>query len=123
MCQLAIPMRKSDFKIIGLAFLVHLCLSGAARQATAQAEKTAYPAMAPLDAYLIADQNSEIALARSAAPPSIADGAEVMVLGRTGFTTAVKGTDGLSLSGGAIMGCLHRRSGILESQGSLPHLL
>ena len=87
-------MRKSDFKIIALVFLVQVCLSGAARQATAQAEKTAYPAMAPLDAYLIADQNSEIALARSAAPPSIADGAEVMVLCRTGFTTAVKGTDG-----------------------------
>jgi hypothetical protein len=87
-------MRKSEFKIIAFVFLVHLCLSGAARQATAQAEKTAYPAMAALDAYLIADQKSEIALARSAAPPSIANGAEVMVLGRTGFTTAVKGTDG-----------------------------
>jgi hypothetical protein len=50
--------------------------------------------MAPVDAYLIADQNSEIALARSAAPASIASGAEVMVLGKTGFTTAVKGTNG-----------------------------
>jgi hypothetical protein len=87
-------MRKSDFKIIALAFFVHLCPSGAALQATAQAEKTAYPAMAPMEAYLIADQNSEIALARSGAPPSIADGAEVMVLGTRGYTTAVKGTDG-----------------------------
>ena len=87
-------MRKSDFKIVALMFLVHLCVPGAARQATAQAGKTAYPAMAPLDAYLIPDQNLEIALARSAAPPSIANGAEVMVLGRGGFTTAVKGTDG-----------------------------
>jgi hypothetical protein len=50
--------------------------------------------MAPLDEYLIADQNSEIALARSAAPASISDGAEVMVLGRSGFTTAVRGTNG-----------------------------
>jgi sec-independent protein translocase protein TatC len=48
----------------------------------AQAEKAPYPAMAPLDEYLIADENSEIALARSAAPASISDGAEVMVLGR-----------------------------------------
>jgi hypothetical protein len=32
--------------------------------------------MAPLDEYLIADQNSEIALARSAAPASISDGPE-----------------------------------------------
>jgi hypothetical protein len=35
--------------------------------------------MAPVDAYLIADRDSEIALARSAAPASISDGAEVMV--------------------------------------------
>lgn len=87
-------MRKNDFKLIALVFLVQLCLPGATRQAPAQAEKAAYPAMAPVDEYLIADQNSEIALARSAAPASISDGAEVMVLGRNGFTTAVKGTNG-----------------------------
>jgi hypothetical protein len=40
------------------------------------------------------DENSEIALARSAAPQSISDGAEVMVLGPKGYTTAVKGTNG-----------------------------
>jgi hypothetical protein len=50
--------------------------------------------MAPVDAYLIADQNAEIALARSGAPPSIAKDAEVMVLSKSGFTTAVKGTNG-----------------------------
>jgi hypothetical protein len=50
--------------------------------------------MAPLDQYLIPDENSEIALARSAAPASIADGAEVMVLGRGGYTTAAKGANG-----------------------------
>jgi hypothetical protein len=50
--------------------------------------------MAPLNAYLIADQNAEIALARSAAPASIGKEAEVMVLGKSGFTTAVKGTNG-----------------------------
>jgi hypothetical protein len=87
-------MRKNDCKLIALVFLVQLCLPGATRQAPAQAEKTAYPAMAPLDEYLIADQNAEVALARSAAPASISDSAEVMVLGRTGFTTAVKGTNG-----------------------------
>jgi hypothetical protein len=47
-----------------------------------------------VDDYLIADQNSEIALARSAAPASIAGEAEVMVLGKKGFTTAVQGTNG-----------------------------
>jgi len=87
-------MRKSDFRPIAIVFLVQLCLSGATLQARAQAEKAAYPAMAPVDAYLIADRNSEIALARSAAPASISDGAEVMVLGKNGFTTEVKGTNG-----------------------------
>jgi hypothetical protein len=50
--------------------------------------------MAPLDQYLMPDADSEIALARSAAPASISDGAEVMVLGRDGYTTAVKGSNG-----------------------------
>jgi hypothetical protein len=87
-------MRKNRFKLIALAFLVQLGLLGATRPAAVQAEKAPYPAMAPVDEYLIADENSEIVLARSAAPASISDGAEVMVLGRKGFTTAVKGTNG-----------------------------
>jgi hypothetical protein len=91
---LEIPMRKNGFKLIAFVILVQLCVPGAARQTRAQAEKTAYPAMAPVDAYLIADQNAEIALARSAAPASIAKEAEVMVLGKSGFTTAVKGANG-----------------------------
>jgi len=94
MRPLEIPMRKNDFRLIAFVFVVQLCLPGANRQAPAQAEKAAYPAMAPVDAYLIADQNSEVALARTAAPASISGGAEVMVLGRKGFTTAVRGTNG-----------------------------
>jgi hypothetical protein len=50
--------------------------------------------MAPLSQYLMPDEGSEIALARSAAPRSISDEAEVMVLGPKGYTTAVKGTNG-----------------------------
>ncbi len=60
----------------------------------AQKTATPYPSMAPLDQYLIADRNAEIALSKSAAPPSIADNAEVMVLERQGYKTAVKGTNG-----------------------------
>ncbi|HKD59511.1 MAG TPA: hypothetical protein VKB47_03570, partial [Terracidiphilus sp.] len=52
---------------------------GAAWHATAQDTKTPYPSMAPLEQYLM-DPNSEIALARSAAPESISHDAEVMVL-------------------------------------------
>jgi hypothetical protein len=87
-------MRKSLIKIIALAFSLHIVLPGAGSQAVAQAAKTAYPAMAALDQYLISDEASEIALARSAAPSSISNGAEVMVLGREGYKTAVKGTNG-----------------------------
>jgi hypothetical protein len=47
--------------------------------------------MAPIDQYLMADREAEIALARSAAPESIARDAEVMVLGRHGYETAIKG--------------------------------
>jgi hypothetical protein len=61
----------------------------------AQAALTApYPAMAPVERYLMPDQQSEIALARTAAPASISDDAEVMVLGREGYTTAVRGSNG-----------------------------
>jgi hypothetical protein len=86
-------MRKNQVRVIALVFALQLVLPGAGRRAVAQAGKAAYPAMAPLDQYLIAEEQSEIALARSAAPGSISDGAEVMVLGREGYKTAVKGTN------------------------------
>ena len=63
-------------------------------QAMAQDALTPYPKMAPVDQYLMADRAAEIALARSAAPESISHDAEVQVLGRHGFETAVKGTNG-----------------------------
>ncbi len=69
-------------------------VAGAGPQAQAQVAKAAYPSMAPLEQYLIADRNEEITLARSAAPDSISRDAEVMVLGRNGYETAVKGKNG-----------------------------
>ena len=62
--------------------------------AQAQDAKGMYPKMAPLEQYLIPDRNAEIALARSAAPESISQNAEVMVLGKAGYETAVKGSNG-----------------------------
>jgi hypothetical protein len=85
-------MRNST--LVALAFLLLVVIPGATSQARAQAQKALYPGMAPLDRYLMPDEKSEIALARSAAPASISDGAEVMVLGRTGYRTAVKGRNG-----------------------------
>lgn len=49
--------------------------------------------MAQIDAYLM-DRTAEIALARSAAPPSIAKDATVLVLTRTGYEAAVTGSNG-----------------------------
>jgi hypothetical protein len=86
-------MRKNHLNIIALVFAVQFALLNAGGHAVAQAGKANYPAMAPLDQYLISDEKSEIALARSAAPGSVSDGAEVMVLGREGYQTAVKGTN------------------------------
>ena len=86
-------MRKDAVNFIVVVFLLSgglLCTVGQARAQT----KATYPAMAPLDQYLIPDKDAEIALARTAAPKSISDGAEVMVLRRSGYTTAVKGTNG-----------------------------
>jgi hypothetical protein len=60
----------------------------------AQNPATPYLNMASLDQYLMEDRNAEIALAKSAAPKSISDQAEVLVLDREGYSTAVKGTNG-----------------------------
>lgn len=57
---------------------------------------SAYPAMAPLQDYLMPTPAAEIALARSAAPPSISSRATVLVLGPHGYTTAVRGTNGFT---------------------------
>jgi hypothetical protein len=69
-------------------------IAATAWQAIAQDAKAPYPSMAPLDQYLIQDRGSEIELARSAAPESISRDAEVLVLGRNGYETAIKGKNG-----------------------------
>lgn len=85
-------MRVPSHSIPLLTFVVAVALSGVA--ARAQAAAAPYATMAPIDQYLIADKDAEVALARSAAPASVSSAAEVMVLGRSGYTTAVKGTNG-----------------------------
>ena len=88
-------MRKKKVGAIVIKGFVLLVVLGMGHQAMAQdATTTPYPKMAPIDQYLMTDQGAEIALARSAAPESISRDAEVMVLGRHGFETAVKGKNG-----------------------------
>jgi hypothetical protein len=86
-------------KSFALLLVLGALYVGTANQAMAQAATTPtattpYAKMAPIDQYLMTDQSAEIALARSAAPDSIARDAEVQVLGRHGFETAVRGTNG-----------------------------
>jgi hypothetical protein len=76
-----------------LTFVLSLGLIGM-RQGQAQAPKTSYPSMAPIDHYLMADRNTEIALARTAAPESISRDATILVLGRRGYEIAVEGKSG-----------------------------
>jgi hypothetical protein len=60
----------------------------------AAAEPSKYPTMAPIEQYRIASQADEVALARSAAPPSISTDAEVLVLGERAYQVAAKGKNG-----------------------------
>jgi hypothetical protein len=73
----------------GLAFL--FTAIGSANSLDA---KASYPSGAPLAQYRVANRSEEIALARTAAPASIANDADVMVLGDHGYETAVKGKNG-----------------------------
>lgn len=66
---------------------------GALLGSAAVARAAEYSAMGPLDRYLM-DRSAEIALAKSAAPPSIADQATVMVLTPRGYEIAIKGGNG-----------------------------
>ena len=89
-----------------VAFVIHalvafvifavVAMPGATRTAGAQSKPAPYPVAAPLSEYFIPDKAAEIELARSAAPASISGGAEVLVLGRDGYATAVKGGNGFT---------------------------
>ena len=81
-------MKKPGF----LSILLLLLLPGWAN--AQERQRTAYPEMAPVEQYLIAAPQDEIALARSAAPPSVSANAEVLVLGKHGYESAVRGTNG-----------------------------
>src|SRR5580658_2143897 len=71
----------------------YLSIVAAALFCTSVAQAADYPTMAPQDQYMM-DRAAEIALAKSAAPPSIADKATVLVLTRHGYETALKGSNG-----------------------------
>ena len=84
----------SAIKSFALLLLLGTAYQAVAQAATTPSTTTPYAKMAPIDQYLMADRAAEIALARTAAPDSISRDAEILVLGRHGFETAVKGTNG-----------------------------
>ena len=86
-------MKRKTFRMIALSGFAMFVVLTAGWQARAQDSKAPYPHMAPLDQYLM-ERDAEVALARTAAPASISGDAEVMVLGRHGYETAVKGKNG-----------------------------
>jgi hypothetical protein len=86
-------MKSKTLRTIALLSFAPVVMLTPAWQASAQEARTAYPSMAPLDQYLM-ERSAEIAMARSAAPASISEDAEVMVLGRHGYETAAKGKNG-----------------------------
>ncbi len=87
-------MRKTSISGIAVRSIALALMLGTALHVKAQDNKAHYPKMAPLDQYLMEDRSSEIALARSAAPESISRDAEVLVLGRHGYETAIQGKNG-----------------------------
>jgi hypothetical protein len=86
-------MRNHNIGIVAFAFVVQI-FSPWLSCAQAQVAKASYPVRAPIEQYLIQDENGEIALARSAAPASISDAADVMVLRRDGYATVAQGSNG-----------------------------
>jgi hypothetical protein len=87
-------MNRKIVETIALGAFALIVVLAAAWQAQAQDAKAQYPAMAPINQYLMADSSAEITMARGAAPAAISRDAEVLVLGRHGYQTAVKGKNG-----------------------------
>ncbi|MGA8443020.1 MAG: hypothetical protein WB762_07335 [Candidatus Sulfotelmatobacter sp.] len=86
-------MNRKLAQTIALATFALAFVLGAMWQAQARAEKDPYPSMASPEQYMM-ERQAEIALAQSAAPPSISGDAEVLVLGQRGYETEVKGKNG-----------------------------
>jgi len=84
------------FKSIAVVTFILLAAPVSTMPVQAQENKSPYPAMAPLDRYLIADRDQEIALAKSAAPPALSSDASVMVLEKDGYHTAIEGKNGFT---------------------------
>jgi len=86
-------MKPNFTKMLALEALAFLLTACAFQPARSQTVKTKYPKMAPLEQYLM-ERDAEIAMAQSAAPASISKEAGILVMGRHGYESAVKGKNG-----------------------------
>jgi hypothetical protein len=87
-------MRENKIGAIVITCSMLLVGLSTSHQAMAQDAATHYPKMGPIDQYLMADREAEIALARSAAPDSISRDATILVLDQHGYETAIHGKNG-----------------------------
>ena len=83
-------------KIARLAVMTAVIAFGTVTPCAAQTSAQPYPQPAPIVQYLMATEAEEMALARSAAPPSLAKDAEILVLSASGYRIAAKGTNGFT---------------------------
>ncbi len=84
-----VPTGKTVIIFMAWVLAIGICL----RARKSVAEPDGYSNMAPVAQYLM-ERNAEILLARSAAPNSISGDATVLILGRQGYETAVRGKNG-----------------------------
>ncbi len=80
---------RNNVVVAGLIVLLTAC-APARGQAPAS---NPYPTMAPLSKYMM-PRDAEIAMARSAAPASLSANAEVLVMSKSGYEIAAKGSNG-----------------------------
>jgi hypothetical protein len=86
----------SGAPILGVLAMFALLSTAIPSAAQAAQPPTLYPSMAPLSKYFMADRQSEIDFARTAAPKAISSHATVVVLDAHGYETAVQGTNGFT---------------------------
>jgi hypothetical protein len=86
---------NSNLRHVNFAVMLALAVA-VARPAPGWAGNLSYEQMAPISRYLMADRQAEIELARSAAPSAISIHATFLVLGRHGYETAEKGSNGFT---------------------------
>ncbi len=86
-------MLRITGKAVGWRNVAFVALFGGAWPMQAQDAKSPYPNMAPIAQYRM-ERDAEIALARTAAPAAISGEAEIMILGKKNFETAVEGKNG-----------------------------